>query len=43
MLSKMVMMLKKQFFQECGADHIENYIDFNPPEFRINPDYPYEK
>jgi hypothetical protein len=42
MLSKMVMMLKKQFFQECGA-RIENYISFtNPPEFKINPDYPYE-
>jgi hypothetical protein len=26
-----------------STDHIENYISFtNPPEFRINPDYPYE-
>ena len=26
-----------------SSDNIENYIDFtNPPEFRINPDYPYE-
>jgi hypothetical protein len=38
-----VMMLKKQFYQEWSTDHIENYINFtNPPEFRINPDYPYE-
>ena len=37
--------IKKRFFQECGVlkEHIENYINFtNPPEFRINPDYPYE-
>ena len=26
-----------------SGDNIENYINFtNPPEFRINPDYPYE-
>ena len=26
-----------------SADHIENYMNFtNPPEFRLNPDYPYE-
>jgi hypothetical protein len=26
-----------------SADHIENYINFtNPPQFKINPDYPYE-
>lgn len=26
-----------------SADHIENYMNFtNPPEFKINPNYPYE-
>jgi hypothetical protein len=26
-----------------SGDHIENYMNFtNPPEFRLNPDYPYE-
>ena len=26
-----------------SSEHIENYINFtNPPQFRINPDYPYE-
>ena len=26
-----------------SADHISNYMNFtNPPEFKINPDYPYE-
>jgi hypothetical protein len=26
-----------------SGEHIENYMNFtNPPEFRINPDYPYE-
>jgi hypothetical protein len=26
-----------------SAEHIENYMDFtNPPEFKINPNYPYE-
>lgn len=27
-----------------SAEHIENYINFtNPPEFKMNPDYPYEE
>jgi Protein of unknown function (DUF2723) len=27
-----------------SADHIENYMNFtNPPEFRLNPNYPYEE
>jgi hypothetical protein len=34
---------QKQFYQECGVQIIENYINFtNPPQFKINPDYPYE-
>jgi hypothetical protein len=25
-----------------SGDHIENYMNFTNPEFRLNPDYPYE-
>jgi hypothetical protein len=42
MLNKTVMMLKT-ILPRMSADHIENYINFtNPPQFKINPDYPYE-
>jgi hypothetical protein len=43
MLNKTVMMLKTILPRMWSADHIENYINFtNPPQFKINPDYPYE-
>jgi hypothetical protein len=37
------MMLKKQFYQECGAlITLKTTSASQSPEFRINPDYPYE-